>query len=168
MRLRFVLVTLIAMLWSVRAMGQERVPDRGRPWFAEASHWGRWLSLAGAAGMIGIAASEHVTANDALDDLETFCTASPESCAIVSSLTRSEASPAEHYADPDAEALYQEYAAHERRARGYLLGGQMTLVVAGGMFLIDLLYRDEQPENIPFTPLEIYSTRNKLGLSLRF
>jgi hypothetical protein len=150
-------------LQAVPLAAQQPAPDRGRPWIAEVSHWGRWVGLAGAVGMIGVAAAEHQTGQEAFDALESLCLDDPARCQLLPGDGETT-----HYVDPEAEQLFQEYAAHDRRARGYLLGGQLTLVVAGGMFLIDLLYDDDRPENIPFTPLELYSTRNQLGFSIRF
>jgi hypothetical protein len=36
------------------------------------------------------------------------------------------------------------------------------------MFLIDIIHRTEGFDNIPYTPLELYTTPNRLGLALHF
>lgn len=163
MRGAIILLVTVAGLEAAPLAAQEPAPDRGRPWLVQVSHWGRWVGLVGAVGMIGVAAAEQESARDAFDAFETYCLDDPARCQLPPGGANEGP-----YADPRAEELFQEYAAHERLARGYLLGGQLTLVAAGGMFLIDLLHDDDQPENIPFTPFELYSTRNKLGLSFRF
>jgi hypothetical protein len=64
--------------------------------------------------------------------------------------------------------MYQEYAALERHARGFLLGGQASLLASGTMFLIDLLHDSGDFDNIPYTPLELYTSPRQLGLAVRF
>ncbi len=152
------------LLAATPAAAQQPSSPPDRPWFVDVSHWGRWVALAGAGSLIGIAAVRHTQAGDARDLLEAHCIADYDRCRLVSD----PAGQARVYADPEAERLYQDYAALEGHARGYLIGGQLTLLAASGMFLIDLLYRTDQPKNIPYTPLEVYSTPHRLGLALRF
>jgi len=72
------------------------------------------------------------------------------------------------YENPLVEQTWQNYATHQTRAQNFLIAGQVTLVFAGGMFLVDLLYKDDRPKNIPYTPFEVHSTPTQLGLSYRF
>ncbi|MGD8727800.1 MAG: hypothetical protein PVH40_09150 [Gemmatimonadales bacterium] len=136
---------------------------QGRPWIAEFSHWGRWVTLAGAAGLVATAAVRHSDAQAALSELEDFCAQDVSACLIVNDPGGNE-----RYLTPEAEALYQQYAALEQSARGFLFGGQLTLLTSGAMFLIDVIHKTEDIDNIPYTPLELYTTGNKLGLALRF
>ncbi len=146
------------------APAQTHQPPSGRPWFATVSHYGRWAALAAAGGLIGLAVTNHNSANDTFDRLEGFCQGDPSRCALrVAADERSSI-----YADPEAEAMFQEYAQLRRRARGYLLGGQLSLVAAGGMFVIDLIYRKQEPKNIPLTPLELFTGPQELGFRVRF
>jgi len=72
-------------------------------------------------------------------------------------------------ASRDAARLSDSVAADaaNRRARGWILGGEITLVATGAMFLLDLIHQDDEPRNIPFTPFQVYASRGRVGLSLR-
>jgi hypothetical protein len=137
--------------------------ERAQPWYAAVAHWGRWIGLAGAGTLIGLAAANHEAAQSDFAELETLCREEPQRCQIVQG---TDGLP--RYADESAERLYQAYADGERAARGYLLGGQLSLIATGGMFIIDFLYRDSRPKNIPYTPFEVYIGRDRLGLAVRF
>jgi hypothetical protein len=156
-------LALVASLLAVPATGQDVTASGGRPFMADVSHWGRWVTLLGAGAFIAVAASNSATAGAAFDDLEALCTADPTACELVETPDGNQV-----YADPLAEQTYQDYAQYQSRAQSFLVAGQLTLVVSGGMFLIDLLYKDDEPKNIPYTPFEVYSTPRELGLSLRF
>jgi len=146
------------------ASAQAGEPPRGTPWLVDVSHWGRWPALAGAGVLIGVAAVRSHDAREALGALQDFCAVDVARCALVGDPVTG----ADRYVDEEAEALYQEYARLSRHAQGFLIGGQVSLLAAGGMFLIDLLHRDSDVANIPFTPLELYTTPSKLGLAIRF
>lgn len=145
------------------AASQEFTRDASRPWIAEVSHWGKWIALAGAAGLITVAAVRHGEAQDALGLLEDFCRPENPACHIVT-----DANGAQRYEGAEAEELYQAYAAIEKRARGFLLGGQASLLASGAMFLIDLIHRTEDVDIIPYAPLELYTRPDRFGLALRF
>ena len=157
---------LVGLGAAVRAgpMGaQEFTTESSRPLIASVSHWGRWVTLAAAGGLIAAAAVRHDQARDALTRLEEFCAPDALQCVIVD-----DPSGGGFYVNPEAEALYQQYAALERGARGFLLGGQVSLLTSGAMFLIDIIHRTEGVDNIPYTPLELYTTPRQLGLAFRF
>jgi hypothetical protein len=166
------LAALLATLPLAELHAQEEFTSQtsgGRPWYASVSHWGRWAGLALSGALIVGAGVNAATADDALDQMRNLC--EPDlfndgqtlaNCEIVSG----PGGPV--YADPQVESLFQDYATHRQRAQNLLLGGQITLVFTGGMFLVDLLYDDDKPKNIPYTPLEVYSTPTELGLSLKF
>jgi len=145
------------------AASQEFTRPQSRPWIARVSHWGKWVTLAGAAGLITVAAVRHGEAQDALGQLEDFCRPENPHCRIVIGPNG-----VERYESEEAEELYREYATIEKRARGFLLGGQASLLASGAMFLIDLIHRTEDFDNIPYAPLELYTRPNRLGLALRF
>ena len=42
------------------------------------------------------------------------------------------------------------------------------LLSSGAMFLVDLIYRDDAPKNIPFTPFTVFAQPGKLGFSIEF
>lgn len=148
---------------SLRAQEGPELPHRD-PWTVSVSHWGRWPALAAAAGLIAAAAIRNGDSREARESLEEYCREDFARCIVIDDPGGSGSS----YADPVAEELYQDYAALSRQARGYLLGGQASLLVAGAMFLIDLVHNPDDMENIPYTPFELYSTPRSLGLALRF
>ncbi len=150
----------LALSSSVEGQTQDAVNERR--WFVEVSRYGKWASLAAAAGLITAAAVFDSDAQDAQQALTSFCEPDPTLCQIVGS------GGDERYSSTEAEALFQESARLQTKSRSFLIGGQLAIVSAGTMFLIDLLYRDGRPKNIPFTSLEFYSAPHQLGLSLRF
>jgi hypothetical protein len=151
----------MAVAYPNTAAAQDASGD-GRPALATISHWGRWITLAGSAALIGFAAERHAAGSDAFARLESLCTENLPACQI----TQGDAGPA--YADPAAEAIYQEYARAERHARGLLMGGQAALLVTGVMFIVDLAYDDGGTENIPLTPLEFFRQGDRVGFQWRF
>jgi len=162
MRTVLVLAALLAGS-SAQPLAAQDLTGQGRPWIAEVSHWGRWVTLAGAAGLITAAAVKHEDAQNALSSLEDFCSQDVSMCVIVTDPDGNDA-----YLTPEAEARYQQYATLEHSARGLLFGGQLSLLTSGAMFLIDIIHRTEDFDNIPYTPLELYTTPNKFGLALHF
>lgn len=161
-RASWLAVTIAVTATSVLPAQSDASATRHTPWFATASHYGRWAALVGAGTLIGLAAARHHEARGQLASLERLCADDTARCAIVS------VGGTERYSDSQAEALFRRYADSERAARGLLLGGQLTLVAAGGMFLIDLLYGVEDPPNIPYTPLEVMAEPARFGLRARF
>lgn len=164
-RLRSLICAACLTLAAPVARAQDDTPLPHRePWTVSVSHWGRWPALAAAAGLITAAAIRNGDSKEALGTLEDYCREDFARCIVVEGPDGSDPT----YADPMAEELYQEYAALSRQARGYLLGGQASLLVAGAMFLVDLVHDHDDVDNIPYTPFELYSTPSKLGLALRF
>jgi hypothetical protein len=162
--MRTVLVAAVLLSGgTVPTLSAQDITGQGRPWIAEVSHWGRWVTLAGAAGLITVAAVRHQDAQNALGDLEDYCLEDVSMCVIVTDPEGNDT-----YLTPEAEAMYQQYTALEHSARGFLFGGQLSLLTSGAMFLIDIIHRTEDFDNIPYTPLELYTTPNKLGLALHF
>jgi len=165
------LAALLAALPLAELRAQEEFTSQAsgsRPWYASVSHWGRWAGLALSTALIVGAGVNAATANEALDEMRNLCepdTFTDQTLADCEIIAGPEGP---IYADPAVEALFQDYATHKQRAQNFLLGGQITLVFTGGMFLVDLLYDEDEPRNIPYTPLEVYSTPTELGLSLRF
>ena len=159
-----VLFVLAASALSTAARAQQPDTTPSTSLLVTASHWGRWPALAGAGALVALAAVGNSHATDARNALEDFCAIDPGRC----TLTEDQDGAGYEYVDPEAEALYQEYARLSRRAQGFLIGGQATLLVAGAMFLIDLMHQDGDLGNIPYTPFELYTTASQLGLAMRF
>jgi hypothetical protein len=152
-------VTLMAP--ATHAQDASTLPQRD-PWIVTVSHWGRWPALAAAAGLITAAAISSNNSKETLNTLEDYCREDFARCSVI------EGPDGPGYADPGAEELYQEYAAQSREARGYLLGGQASMLLAGALFLIDLVHHSGNVEDIPYTPFELYTTPSSVGLAVRF
>jgi hypothetical protein len=128
-------------------------------WIVTASKWGRWIALAGAAGLTTMAIVRNDDADRVYGGLQTLCQAGGDTCRLNSAGT---------YLNPAAEALYQETLRLDGQARRWMIAGQIALVAAGGMFLIDLVSGSSKPKNIPLAPLEVFGAGRKVGLRYWF
>lgn len=160
MRTAVVFAATVIALLGARVSDAQETHAADRPWIADVSRWGRWVALGGAAGLIAAAAEQHGAASGDYDRLAALCNENPAACTLTAGGTS--------YPDPAAEQLYQRWSRHERNARGYLLGGQAALLAAGAMFVIDLIYTEHQPPNIPLTPFTVYRRGDRLGLAISF
>ncbi|HYF40572.1 MAG TPA: hypothetical protein VD930_12835 [Gemmatimonadales bacterium] len=122
--------------------------------------YGKWVLVAGAAGMNYLALRAHNRAEDAFDVLEVQCSQAQSRCAVGEDGV---------YLDPQIEDLYQQTLRHDRIARGWLIGGESALAGAAVLFIWELTRPKGRPDNIPFEP-EVRSMRDGtgLGLKLRF
>jgi hypothetical protein len=143
-------------------LGQSPAPIGGEPWIVTVSHWGKWPALAGTGALLAFAVVRNNEAKNAQSEFRGYCVEDISRCALVPGPD------GPIYADPEAEELYQVYADLNRKARGFLAGGQVTLVFTATMFLIDLVYQRDGYDNIPFTPFELHATPRELGLSVSF
>jgi|SRR5918999_831867 hypothetical protein len=119
--------------------------------------YGKWVLVAGSAGMNYLAIRAHNRAEDAFDDLEAQCTVTRSRCNV---------GPDGSYLDPAIEDLYQQTLRHDRAARGWLIGGESALAGAAVLFVWELTRPKGRPDNIPFEP-EVRSMRGGTGLGLR-
>ena len=106
-----------------------------------------------------MAALRHRDANQAFEALEAHCRAQTTACIRL---------PEGPYRVPETEARYQTARHLDRQAQLWLIGGQASLILTGGMFLLDLIYRDDDPPNIPYSPFMVFVAGRKLGLAIRF
>jgi hypothetical protein len=134
------------------------VPDT-RPWYVTAAHWGRWPTLAAAIGFTAGAIAKKGDADEVYDGLQAYCVEDSSRCLLNAQ---------GQYANPEAEARYQETLRLDAQARRWMLGGQGFLFLSGAFFLIDLATGSSKPENIPLTPLEAFATPGAMGLRWRF
>jgi hypothetical protein len=118
--------------------------------------YGKWLVVAGSAGMNYLALRSHNQADDAFNSLETLCI----------DRSRCDLAPDGTYLDPEAENLYQTSLHYDRIARGWLVGGEAALAGAAALFVWELTQPKGRPGNIPFEP-EVRSLRWGTGLGLR-
>ncbi len=154
------LALLIASLpFGPSASAQQPGSPTPRPWYVTVSHWGKWPLLAGAIGFAAAAIAQKSDADAVYDRLQSMCRNASGDCIV---------DPDGTYVNPDAEALFQETLRLDGKARRWMLGGEVSLALSGGMFLIDLVAGHSEPRNIPFTPFEVYTGRDRLGLQWRF
>jgi hypothetical protein len=145
---RIFLLTLAALLLSGRAEAQRLSP---------LVKYGKWLMVAGSAGMNYLALRAHNRAEDAFDQLESSCLAATSRCAL---------GPDGSYLDPEIEGFYQNSLRYDRIARGWLIGGETALAGAAVLFVWELTRPKGRPENIPFEP-ELKVLRGSAGIGVR-
>lgn len=122
--------------------------------------YGKWAVLAAAVGMGLKAASAHHDADRAFARLEGYCAVDR---------TRCDQGPGDRYLDPVSEGYYQAALSGDRRARGWLLGGEVSLLGAAGLFVWELTRPRTPPRNIPFEPsFRVIGPRTEMGLTLHF
>lgn len=152
-----ILMCLVGLVGSAR--GQQPANDGERSWLVSFSHYGRWGGLLSAAGFTALAAIKHKDADIFFDGLLQRCRANSALCTLGAD---------GKYAGADEEILYQETIRLDRQARALLLAGEVSLVASGVMFLIDLVSGNQEPENIPFTPLRFQAHADGLSLGIQF
>lgn len=119
--------------------------------------YGKWVLVAGSAGMNYLAIRAHNRAEDAFNALESRCLQTNDRCDL---------GPGGTYLDPEIEGLYQTSLRYDRTARGWLIGGETALAGAAVLFVWELTRPKGRPDNIPFEP-EVRSLRGATGLGLR-
>jgi hypothetical protein len=119
--------------------------------------YGKWVLLAGAAGMNYFAIRAHNRAENAFDVIETQCGQTRSRCDLDGE---------GRYLDPEIESLYQTSLRYDRVARSWLIGGESALAGAAVLFVWELTRPKGLPDNIPFEP-EIRSMPFGTGLGLR-
>jgi hypothetical protein len=114
--------------------------------------YGKWVAAAASAGFTALGIREHNDADRAFADLARYCR-QQQSCDV---------GPDGRYLDPAAEERYQRVVSGDRRARTWLVTGQLALVGSVALFVIELT-REKGSENIPYRGLLVepgkYGTR---------
>jgi hypothetical protein len=119
--------------------------------------YGKWVLVAGSAGLNYLALRAHNRADDAFHALESRCLPAPSRCDL---------GPGGDYIDPEIENFYQSSLRYDRIARGWLIGGESALAGAAALFVWELTRPKGRPDNIPFEP-EVRSLRGSTGLGLK-
>ncbi len=122
--------------------------------------YGKWLTLAAAVGMGIKASSAHQDGDRSYRQLKAYCDIDRSRC---------DQTAAGGYIDRTAERYYQRSLHHDRVARRWLLGGEITLIGTAGLFVWELTRPKRLPDNIPFEPefsVTPYDTR--FGLRVGF
>ena len=125
-----------------------------------AVHYGKWLTAGAAVAFTAMAVHEHRFSRSDWDDLLTICRSADNACARGGD---------GRYVRADAEFLYERSTYYDRRANRRLLGAQASLLVTAALFIIDLSGRNDEPDNIPFSPLRVTvePTRDGAALGMR-
>lgn len=138
-------------------------PSTHHGWTRAGVRYGRWVSAAAALGFTLLAAHEYDTANRSWQHLLDLCRSDNSACQLTAD---------GRYAAQDAERLYQETVAHDRRARRRLIIGQVSLLTSAALFILDLHHHNDGPPNIPFHGLELTAEPvgegARLGVRLTF
>ncbi len=122
--------------------------------------YGKWALLAAAVGMGLKASSAHHDADQAFESLEGYC---------FDDQTRCDQQANGQYIDPISEGYYQTSLSADRRARGWLVGGEVTLLATAGLFVWEFTRPKSPPKNIPFEPtVQVIGPRTHLGLRIPF
>ena len=151
MRYPRTVVALLAVVTPLRAQQSAPesppAPPSGRSLIERVSRPGKWIAGAAAVGLIVLGAREHDRAQESWDALLVRCREDNERC---------ETRPDGSYQDPAAEELSQEAAYYDRRAHLRIAGGQVAVIAAGAMFILDLSARRGKPKDVPFDPDQTY------------
>ncbi len=116
------------------------MPRSGSPALVK---YGKWGMLAAGIGMGIKAARAHSDADRAYNRLARYCGDDPRRC---------DQAPGGSYLDTVAEGHYQRALQGDRRARGWLVGGEVAVLSAAGLFVWELTRPRGRPDNIPFEP----------------
>ena len=124
-------------------------------------HWGKWGAAGLSLGLHLLAISAHNRSDRTFRTLTSNCFDAPDSCAIGSDGT---------YVDRHTEGMFQSVLSDNRKARAYLITGEVALLGTVVLFVSDLARKKARPPNKPFNP-EIAPGPNgttHLGVRLEF
>ena len=122
--------------------------------------YGKWILFAGALGMGYQAMQSHHDADDAFDALKDYCFDDTIRCQRGSN---------GKYLDPHSESLYQSSLSHDRVSRRWLIGGEVALLGAAGLFIWELSRPKRPNPNIPFEPtVGFRGARTEFGVRFGF
>jgi len=157
-------LVLVALVAGPPLAAQEASPEPRQSWIRPVARYGKWLTAATAIAFTGLAVREHDQSADAWDQLLDICRADNADCTL---------GPQGQYLNNIAENFYQRSLFYDARARRRLLAGQVALVVAASLFIVDLSRGKNGPPNIPFDPNRIVVAPGvgggtKVGLRLEF
>ncbi len=153
------IAALVTLLVGAPALAQTSEGAASKPWFVSASHYGKWVTLASTGGLLAEGALRHRTADREYASLVSLCRDTPLLC---------DKAPNGSYLNAQTETLYQRTVSLDHGARNWIVAGEASLLAAGTMFLLDLVYHHDGPKNIPYAPFAVYVRPGKLGMALRF
>jgi len=153
----FFLATAFAAVLAAQAPAQASPATHGMSLRQGAVHYGKWLTAGVAVAFTAMAVHEHGFSRRDWADLLVICRSSDNACARGSD---------GRYLRGDAEFLYQSSIYYDRRANRRLLGAQGSLLVTAALFIIDLSRRNQDPDNIPFSPIRVKVEPGQAGAAL--
>jgi len=118
--------------------------------------YGKWAAAALAVGATAIGIHQHNAGNNAYGALVEYC-GQIATCTIA---------PDGRYADPKAEATYQQVVRDDRSARAWLVVGQVSAVGAAVLFVLQLR-NAAGPPNIPFAGLLVEPSLRQTKVGFR-
>ena len=119
-----------------------------------AVHYGKWLTAGAAVALTVLGAHEHSYSRRDWDQLLLICRSADDACSRGTD---------GRYARSDAESFYQSSLYYDRRANRRLLGAQGSLLVTAALFILDLRGRNDEPDNIPFSPIRVTVDQTRDG-----
>ena len=130
-------------------------------WVRSNASWGKFVTLGASGLMFTFAVINNNKAGDSFVTLETRCVLSQSLCEIDDN---------GEYINDVSESLFQETIDYDQAARAWLIGAQVALLATGVLWILDLTKKSEGPNNIPFTPFEVYinGDQARFGASFRF
>jgi hypothetical protein len=137
--------------------GASQAPGQRAPFRRAVVHYGKWVAAAAAVTFTALGAHEHDNSNREWGQLLALCRANNAACLL---------GPDGRYLSATPEALYQSSLTFDRRARVRLLAGQVALVAAATLFIVDLRHHLSGPGNIPYAKLEVGVARGGGGSTL--
>jgi hypothetical protein len=141
---------LLGLAAAAAPLAAQDRPLEGRPWIVTVARYGKWPALAGSAALLARAALDRRDAERRREELAAHCGPLPD-CR-----------------DPLALALAEAADARDARAHRLIVAGELTLVAAGALFVIDLVHDGDGPPNIPFTPFTVLADRRGLLVRASF
>ncbi len=160
LRLRLLVALLAALLTGAGPLAaQDSLLSvrRGSPFLVK---YGKWVTLAAAIGMGLQAQSAHEEADRSYRRLEQYCLDDDTRCDLGAN---------GKYLDPVTEGYYRAANRSDRRARHWLVGGEVSLLATAGMFVWELARPRQRPDNIPFEPeMRWDGRRARVGVSVAF
>jgi hypothetical protein len=151
-------VVLTLVLVAPPAWAQTGIDSTPRPaWKHAVAHYGKWAAAAGAVAFTALAIEQHTHSNNAWNSLLAICNTNSQNCAVGSD---------GRYRNYQSEYYYQLALYYDHRARWRLIAGQVSLVAAVGLFVVDLRGQSATPPNQPVHPVKLAFTPTTDGAAL--
>jgi hypothetical protein len=163
--MKAILAACVVVAGAAQPLGaQQANPEPNGGWIQPVARYGKWLGIATAIALTGLAVREHTYSSENWNQLLDICRVDNADCAI---------GPDGAYLNTVAEGYYQRSLYYDARARRRLMYGQVALVAGTALFIVDMGGGPNGPKNIPFDPNRIVVAPTvdggaKVGLRLAF